>query len=214
MTLEELKVERQGTSEEVQLAAAIRQSLPRQAAHGHAQRAAAEFGLLMSGREIHERIRSVLPQRGEWKAGAFVVAALLLSVGIGLLTWGFMFDTARCTASKEMNCPGVRAILFMFGGLATVVSFLVPPVNRKIRTAQWMDVLRYEAPIPDAALLKYGRAMRSELFSGFWVVEPAYQEKNISVSDPWLIGRVKGTESNRWIGTDDSRSYVVLAYWE
>ena len=59
----------------------------------------------------------------------------------------------------------------------------------------------YRQTIPDEALLKYDDAVKSGLFSKFWVATPTYyQERQI---DPWILGEVAGTDR-----------YAVVAQWD
>lgn len=71
------------------------------------------------------------------------------------------------------------------------------------RVATWTAVDAYTELIPDAALIKLGVAHKSNFFSHFYIVSPMYREITPVSFDPWLVGRVTGTE--RWI---------VVAYWE
>ena len=54
--------------------------------------------------------------------------------------------------------------------------------------------------IPDAALLKYDDAVKSSLFSKFWVATPTYYEER--QIDPWILGEVDGAEM-----------FAVIAQW-
>jgi hypothetical protein len=59
-----------------------------------------------------------------------------------------------------------------------------------IRGAAFEPIESYAEPIPDEALLKYDDAVRSGLFSKFWVVTPTYyRERQL---DPWIVGEVMG----------------------
>jgi hypothetical protein len=59
----------------------------------------------------------------------------------------------------------------------------------------------YRERIPDESLLKYDDAVRSGLFSKFWVATPTYyQERQV---DPWIVAEVTGTD--RW---------AVIARWD
>jgi hypothetical protein len=63
-----------------------------------------------------------------------------------------------------------------------------------VRGAALEPIEQYREPIPDEALLKYDDAVRSGLFSKFWVATPTYyQERQI---DPWIVAEVEGTD--RW----------------
>jgi hypothetical protein len=70
-----------------------------------------------------------------------------------------------------------------------------------VRGAALEPIQTYTDAIPDEALLKYDDAVRSGLFSKFWVATPTYyQERQM---DPWIIGEVIG--SDRW---------AVIAQWD
>jgi hypothetical protein len=59
----------------------------------------------------------------------------------------------------------------------------------------------YRQVIPDDALLKYDDAVKSGLFTRFWVATPTYyQERQV---DPWILGEVSGTDR-----------YAVIAQWD
>ena len=63
-----------------------------------------------------------------------------------------------------------------------------------VRGAALEPIETYREPIPDEALLKYDDAVRSGLFSKFWVATPTYyQERQV---DPWIVAEVDGTD--RW----------------
>ena len=69
-----------------------------------------------------------------------------------------------------------------------------------IRGATLEPIEDYREVIPDEALLKYDDALRSGLFSRFWVATPTYYEER--QVDPWILGEVEGVER-----------YAVIAQW-
>ena len=70
-----------------------------------------------------------------------------------------------------------------------------------VRSAVLEPIETYRERIPDESLLKYDDAVRSGLFSKFWVATPTYyQERQI---DPWIVAEVTGTD--RW---------AVIARWD
>jgi hypothetical protein len=70
-----------------------------------------------------------------------------------------------------------------------------------VRSAVLEPIENYRERIPDESLLKYDDAMRSGLFSKFWVATPTYyQERQV---DPWIVAEVSGTD--RW---------AVIARWD
>jgi hypothetical protein len=69
-----------------------------------------------------------------------------------------------------------------------------------IRGAALEPIESYRELIPDAALLKYDDAVRSGLFSKFWVATPTYYEER--QIDPWILGEVDGAEL-----------FAVIAQW-
>ena len=70
-----------------------------------------------------------------------------------------------------------------------------------VRATTMESIETYREPIPDAALLKYDDAVRSDLFSKCWVATPRYYEQR--QVDPWIVGEVTGT-----------KLYAVLAQWD
>jgi hypothetical protein len=69
-----------------------------------------------------------------------------------------------------------------------------------VRGANLEPIEQYREAIPDEALLKFDDAVRSGIFSRFWVATPTYyQERQV---DPWIVGEVEGTD--RW---------AVIARW-
>jgi hypothetical protein len=70
-----------------------------------------------------------------------------------------------------------------------------------VRSAVLEPLETYRERIPDESLLKYDDAVRSGLFSKFWVATPTYyQERQV---DPWIVAEVTGTD--RW---------AVIARWD
>jgi hypothetical protein len=70
-----------------------------------------------------------------------------------------------------------------------------------VRSAVLEPIENYRERIPDESLLKYDDAVRSGLFSKFWVATPTYyQERQV---DPWVVAEVSGTD--RW---------AVIARWD
>ena len=70
-----------------------------------------------------------------------------------------------------------------------------------VRGAALEPIEEYRQAIPDEALLKYDDAVKSNLFSRFWVATPTYyQERQV---DPWILGEVMGTDR-----------YAVIAKWD
>ena len=70
-----------------------------------------------------------------------------------------------------------------------------------MRGAVLEPIEEYRQAIPDEALLKYDDAVKSNLFSRFWVATPTYyQERQV---DPWILGEVTGTDR-----------YAVIAKWD
>lgn len=70
-----------------------------------------------------------------------------------------------------------------------------------VRSAVLEPIENYRERVPDESLLKYDDAVRSGLFSKFWVATPTYyQERQV---DPWIVAEVTGTD--RW---------AVIARWD
>jgi hypothetical protein len=70
-----------------------------------------------------------------------------------------------------------------------------------VRSAVVEPIEGYREHIPDEALIKYDDAVRSGLFSKFWVATPRYYEQR--QVDPWIIGEVTGSEQ-----------CAVIAQWD
>jgi hypothetical protein len=89
-------------------------------------------------------------------------------------------------------------------GLAEIrqkVAHTLPRRTGFVRGAIIDAIEDYRQTIPDDALLKYDDAVKSGLFSKFWVATPTYyQERQI---DPWILGEVVGTDR-----------YAVVAQWD
>ena len=89
-------------------------------------------------------------------------------------------------------------------GLADVRQRVAQTLPRRagyVRGAVLETIEDYRQPIPDDALLKYDDAVKSGLFSKFWVATPTYyQERQV---DPWIIGEVIGTDR-----------YAVITQWD
>jgi hypothetical protein len=69
-----------------------------------------------------------------------------------------------------------------------------------IRGSALEPIETYRELIPDAVLLKYDDALKSGLFSKFWVATPTYYEER--QIDPWILGEVDGAEV-----------FAVIAQW-
>lgn len=70
-----------------------------------------------------------------------------------------------------------------------------------VRGAALEAIEDYREAIPDEALLKYDDAVKSGLFTRFWVATPTYyQERQV---DPWILGEVAGTDF-----------YAVVTQWD
>jgi hypothetical protein len=88
-------------------------------------------------------------------------------------------------------------------GLAEVRQRVAQTLPRRagfVRGTGMEPIEDYRQAIPDDALLKYDDAVKSGLFSKFWVATPTYyQERQV---DPWIIGEVMGTDR-----------YAVITQW-
>ncbi|MGH3372100.1 MAG: hypothetical protein ACRDPR_19110 [Nocardioidaceae bacterium] len=122
-------------------------------------------------------------------------------------------DTAARLKAIRATLPGqmVRERLEMaylsYGPLYSLaevrqkVGEVLPRRFGYVRGARLESIEAYGDTIPDDALLKYDDAVRSGLFSKFWVATPTYyQERQV---DPWIVAEVTGTD--RW---------VVIARWD
>ena len=122
-------------------------------------------------------------------------------------------DTATRVRTIRQRLPGqmirerLEAAYLNYGplyGLAEIrqrVGEVLPRRLGFVRGALLEPIETYRDPIPDEALLKYDDALRSGLFSKFWVATPTYyQERQV---DPWIVAEVEGTD--RW---------AVLARWD
>ena len=198
---------------------ALRETLPHQ--RDAMEDAALQFGLPMTGQEIHDRVRRVLPARvglplpARIGVGIFAVGTTIF-LGV-LLPWALSY-WQPCKSNCGDTGLGVFASFFLglvcfgIGG-----AILGGNIQRRTRTSAWTDVGYYSATIPEAALLKLAAAMDSGLFKNFYVVEPTYE---VHVprhwrTDPWLIGSVvEHPVRDNEPREDGRRGYIVLAYWE
>jgi hypothetical protein len=90
--------------------------------------------------------------------------------------------------------------LFTLAEIRQKVGQTLPRRAGYVRGATLEPVEEYRQGIPDDALLKYDDALKSGLFSKFWVATPTYyQERQV---DPWIIGEVVGADR-----------YAVIAQW-
>jgi hypothetical protein len=69
-----------------------------------------------------------------------------------------------------------------------------------IRGATLEPIEDYRETIPDEALLKYDDAVRTGLFTRFWVATPTYYEER--QVDPWILAEIDGVER-----------FAVIAQW-
>ncbi len=91
--------------------------------------------------------------------------------------------------------------LYTLAEIRQKVGEVLPRRLGSVRGAALEPIQTYREAIPDEALLKYDDAVRSGLFSKFWIATPMYfQERQM---DPWIIGEVIG--SDRW---------AVVAQWD
>ena len=91
--------------------------------------------------------------------------------------------------------------LYMLAEIRQRVGEALPRRLGYVRSAVLEPIETYRERIPDESLLKYDDAVRSGLFSKFWVATPTYyQERQI---DPWIVAEVTGTD--RW---------AVIARWD
>lgn len=122
-------------------------------------------------------------------------------------------DTATRVRTIRQRLPGqmirerLEAAYLNYGPLYSLaeirqrVGEVLPRRLGFVRGALLEPIEIYRDPIPDEALLKYDDALRSGLFSKFWVATPTYyQERQV---DPWIVAEVEGTD--RW---------AVLARWD
>ena len=91
--------------------------------------------------------------------------------------------------------------LFTLADVRQRVAHTLPRRAGFVRGTVMEPIEEYRQAIPDDALLKYDDAVKSGLFSRFWVASPTYyQERQI---DPWIIGEVSGTDR-----------FAVIAQWD
>ena len=203
--------------------ARARASLPNQQVYGATDQAAVQFGLPMTGQEIHERVRATLrprwhlPDSAKVGVGIFVV---LTPVFLGILMPWAWASWHACRGVSSCSDAQVGFIVSLCLGILTfVVAGGIFGGNLQVRerTSRWTELGGYAWEIPEAALLKWAEAKDSGLFKSFYVVEPAYERiAPKRRPDPWLIGCVGGAPEwpHEALSQDGRRAYVVLAYWE
>ena len=115
--------------------------------------------------------------------------------------------TIRARLPGQMLPERIEMASLCYGPLYTLaeirqkVAETLPRRIGFVRSTTVEPIETYREPIPDAALLKYDEAVRSDCFSQFRVATPRYYEQR--QVDPWILGEVTGTE--RW---------AVIAQWE
>ena len=99
------------------------------------------------------------------------------------------------------NAQLTYGALYTLAEIRQRVGEVLPRRLGYVRSAVLEPVENYRERIPDESLLKYDDAVRSGLFSKFWVATPTYyQERQV---DPWIVAEVSGTD--RW---------AVIARWD
>ena len=113
----------------------------------------------------------------------------------------------RSRLQGQMLQERLEAAQLTYGPLYTLaevrlrVGEVLPRRLGYVRSAVLEPIESYRERIPDESLLKYDDAVRSGLFSKFWVATPTYyQERQV---DPWIVAEVTGTD--RW---------AVIARWD
>jgi hypothetical protein len=121
-------------------------------------------------------------------------------------------DEARARAIR-LTLPGQAALarraeaeaawgtLYTLEELRRQVRATLPPRLGRAREAIVESIEAYRSPIPDDALLKYDDALRTGLFSRFFVATPAYDGDR--AVDPWIVGELKGAPL-----------YAIVAQWD
>jgi hypothetical protein len=91
--------------------------------------------------------------------------------------------------------------LYTLAEIRQKVGHTLPRRAGFVRGAVLEPIEDYRQAIPDEALLKYDDALKSGLFSKFWVATPTYyQERQV---DPWICAEVTGADR-----------YAVIAQWD
>ena len=219
-TLAGLKVTHEAVADErgAELVAQARALLPYQQVQSQAEEAAIQFGLPITGQEIHERVRRTLRPRWHLPVAGWI-GVIIFSCLAALFLGGFTPWAVRALeACRGADCGdaklGLAASVFC-GILWVVLGGVVLASNLQIRrrTSLWTQVASYTKLIPARALAKFAVAQASGLFQAMYVVEPGYEQIAPRVRrDPWLIGCVAPWDSPP--SGDDRRVYVVLAYWD
>lgn len=102
---------------------------------------------------------------------------------------------------RRENAQLTYGPLYTLAEIRQRVGEVLPRRLGYVRSAVLEPVESYRERIPDESLLKYDDAVRSGLFSKFWVATPTYyQERQV---DPWIVAEVTGTD--RW---------AVIARWD
>ena len=218
-TLESLKVGWGADTAQADRLATVREGLPHQTS---ALEAALRFGLPMTGREIHERVRATLPQKWRLPFPARVGVALfsILALAFAFLAALAGSYVAACRSSCSDPIVGLTlSLAVLVGSIVAVGGIFGSNVQVFRRTSLWHRIDQYPRRIPDAALLKFADAKASGLFTAMYVVEAGYETppaRLVRHADPWLVGFV-GRDPFTYRNeptVDDHQAYVVLAYWE
>jgi hypothetical protein len=115
--------------------------------------------------------------------------------------------TIRARLPGQMLRERIEIAQLCYGPLFTLaevrfkVGQTLPRRAGYVRGATLEPIEDYRQGIPDEALLKYDDAVKSGLFTKFWVATPTYyQERQV---DPWIVGEVTGADR-----------YAVIAQWD
>lgn len=82
--------------------------------------------------------------------------------------------------------------LYSLAEIRQKVGEVLPRKIGYVRGAVLEPIEAYSQRIPDEALLKYDDAVKSGLFSKFWVASPTYYQER--QADPWIVAEVTGTD--------------------
>ena len=217
-TLARLKVGHETVTDNGQAArlTKIRAALPHQQVFS--MEAALQFGLPMTGEEIHQRVIATVAWWRGYAVNVAIWAIVCISLGGSMFGYTMSYAYSECRSyyssdkSKTTDCEFGTVVGRTFGSALLAIGAILLIGGLAEWTTSWRYIDSYDHIIPDQALLRYDEAKQSGLFHAFFVVEPVLRQ--YIHKDPWLVGSLIERSGNQnELSTDNRRAYIVLAYW-